>query len=102
MELFTLIAGKMIDYEEKGNDWGTLRSWLFVLTLSGSLIAWAMFMMSMIKAVPRVWDFGTVEFTPSKSVYSTHKPNIRTNEKMIAPLPEGISMEDQNLQKQAP
>lgn len=92
----------MIDYEERTN-WSTRRSWFLVFILSGSLIAWAMLiMMPFVKSVPRVWNFGSVESTPSKSIYSTNNPKIRTTEKMIAPLPEGISMEEQQLQKEEP
>ena len=41
----------MHDYEEH-KEWSTLGSWLFILLLSGGLIGWAMFMMSIIKDVP--------------------------------------------------
>lgn len=81
------------DYEEH-KEWSTLGSWLFVLLLSGGLIGWAMFMMSIIKDVPREWDYGTLPFTPAKSVYSTERPSGAPEGYMLEPLPEGISIEE--------
>ena len=81
------------DYEEH-KEWSTLGSWAFVLLLSGGLIGWAMFMMTVIKDVPREWDYGTVPFTPAKPVYSTERPAQTTTDYMLEPLPEGISMEE--------
>ena len=84
----------MHDYEEN-KEWSTLGSWLFIILLSGGLIGWAMFMMTVIKDVPRDWDYGSVPFTPAKSVYSTERHKKVPEGKMIQPLPEGISMEEQ-------
>lgn len=81
------------DYEEH-KEWSTLGSWLFVLLLSGGLIGWAMFMMSIIKDVPREWDYGTLPFTPAKSVYSTERHSDAPEGYMLEPLPEGISIEE--------
>ncbi len=83
----------MHDYEEH-KEWSTLGSWLFILLLSGGLIGWAMFMMSVIKDVPREWDYGTVPFTPASSVYSTERHEEAPDGYMLQPLPEGISMEE--------
>lgn len=83
----------MHDYEEH-KEWSTLGSWLFILLLSGGLIGWAMFMMSVIKDVPREWDYGTVPFTPAKSVYSTEVHEEKPEGYMLHPLPEGISIEE--------
>jgi len=43
----------------------------------------------MIPEVPRKWDFGTIPFTPSESIYSTHVPEKIPKGKMIEALPEG-------------
>ncbi len=84
----------MKGYEEY-KKWNTFWSWFFVFALSGSLLGWAMFMMTFIKDVPREWDFGNIEFTPAKSVYSTQNPDNETEENMIAPLPDGVSMDEE-------
>ncbi len=80
-------------YEEH-KEWSTLGSWLFIILLSGGLIGWAMFMMSVVKDVPREWDYGTVPFTPANSVYSTEVHDEQPEGLMIEPLPEGVSMEE--------
>ena len=87
----------MKDYEENSK-WSTRRSWIFVITLSGSLLAWAMIMMTFVKDVPRKWEFGNIEFTPAKSEYSTNNPDKKVKENVIAPLPDGVSMEEENNQ----
>ena len=83
----------MHKYEEH-RKWSTLGSWLFILLLSGGLIGWAMTMMSVIRDVPREWDYGTIPFTPGKTVYSTERPPATTEDYMMEPLPEGIPMEE--------
>lgn len=93
----------MKNYEENSK-WSTRRSWIFILLLSGSLLAWAMVMMTFVEDVPREWEFGNIEFTPAESVYSTKKPDKEVEENAIAPLPDGVSMEDakkQTEQKQS-
>ena len=84
-----------MSYEEN-TKWSTRKSWIVVFAISGSLLGWAMTMMTLVKTPPREWDFGTIEFTPAKSEYSTHKPEEKTGEKLVAPLPDGISMEEKN------
>ena len=88
----------MHDYEEY-HEWSKFKSWLFVCILSAGLIGWAMTMMTLVKDVPRKWDFDTVDFTPGKSVYSTTNPDHTVGEKMVHPLPEAISMEEKNAAK---
>ena len=83
----------MKKYEEY-QEWSTGKSWLLVIGISAFLLIMAMGLMFLIEDVPREWDFGNVEFTPGKSVYSTATPEGTTEEKMIAPLPEGISMQE--------
>lgn len=84
----------MKDYEENSR-WTTRRSWIFVITLSGSLLAWAMVMMTFVEDVPREWKFGNIEFTPAKSEYSTNNPDEKVEENVVAPLPDGVSMEEE-------
>jgi hypothetical protein len=83
----------MHKYEEH-RKWSTLGSWLFIVLLSGGLIGWAMTMKSVIRDVPREWDYGTVPFTPAKSVYSTEVPKEEPDGYMLEPLPEGIPIEE--------
>jgi len=85
----------MHEYEEY-HEWSTTRSWLFIFGLVFFLIVMMSSMMLLVKDVPREWDFGNIEFTPAKSKYSTANPEPRTSKKMIAPLPEGLSMEEEN------
>jgi len=85
----------MIKYEEHGK-WSKTASWLFIIFLSATLITWAMSLMFLIKAVPREWDYGNLEFTPAKSIYSTNYPVGEASGNMITPLPEGVSMEEAN------
>ncbi len=80
---------------EENKSWSKFKSWMFVLFLSASLLIWAMVMMTMVKDVPREWEFGTIEFTPGKSEYSTHNPGKKTLKNQIAPLPDGVSMEEE-------
>ncbi len=82
-----------MDYEEN-TKWSTRKSWFTVFAISFSLLAWAMTMMMLVKTVPREWDFGNIEFTPSKSEYSTQIPEEKTTGKLVEPLPDGISMEE--------
>lgn len=93
-----------MQYEEN-KKWSTFWSWAFIFMLSFSLIGWAMFMMTFVKDVPRKWDFGNVEFTPAKSVYSSVQSSSEAEEvdepekNLIAPLPDGVSMEEENKTK---
>lgn len=87
----------MKDYEEN-HTWSTFWSWFFILALSFGLISWAMTMMTLVEDVPREWDFGNREFTPAKSIYSTHNPENTTDSLMVHPLPDAVSMEE--LQKE--
>lgn len=86
---------------EENSKWSTFWSWAFVFTLSGSLIAWAMVMMTFVKDVPREWDFGNIEFTPAKSVYSSVQSSSKAEKvdeagvNLIAPLPDGVSMKEE-------
>jgi hypothetical protein len=82
----------MVDAEEH-HDWSTFKSWLFIIALSFSLFI-TMSVLMMIEEQPRQWDFGTIPFTPSESVYSTSVPKKNPEEKMIEPLPEGVSMKE--------
>lgn len=84
---------------EENSKWSTFKSWLVIFIISGSLLAWAMIMMTFVKDAPRKWDFGNIEFTPAKSVYSTNNDVQEAIEKMITPLPEGVSMEEDNTKK---
>ena len=84
----------MKNYEEY-NKWSTRRSWLFIILLSGSLLAWAIIMMTFVEDVPREWEFGNIEFTPAKSEYSTNNPDKKVEENVIEPLPDGVSMEEE-------
>lgn len=84
----------MKDYEEY-HEWSTGKSWLFIILQSSFLLVMASLMMFLIEDVPREWNFGNVEFTPAKSVYSTHNPEVETTEKMVTPLPEGVTMEEE-------
>ncbi len=84
-----------MQYEEN-TKWSTRKSWFVVFAISGTLLAWAMTMMTLVESVPREWEFGNIEFTPAKSEYSTHNPDAKTDENQIAPLPDGVSMEEQN------
>lgn len=77
----------MKDYEEY-HEWSRLGSWVFILAHSFFLIGWAMLLMTLVKDTPRQWDFGTVEFIPAKSIYSTHAPAETTDRNMVQPLPE--------------
>ena len=90
----------MKDYEEY-HEWSARRSWLFILLLSFGLIAWAMTMMTLVKDVPRAWDFGTQEFTPGKSIYSTGNPKRKTEEDQIHRLPEAVPLETIKQNKNA-
>ena len=72
---------------EEHHEWGTGKSWLFILGLSSSLFIFMEFLM-MIPEVPRQWDHGTLPFTPSESVYSTTDIRDSVIEKMIEPLPD--------------
>lgn len=82
------------EYEEY-HEWNFFWSWAFIVFLTGSLITICMVAMMMIMDLPREWDHGSLNFTPSASVYSSVKP-LKTEEKMIQPLPEGVSMENIN------
>ncbi len=84
-----------MNYEEN-TKWSMRKSWIVVFAISWSLLAWAMTMMTFVKTPPREWDFGTIEFTPAKSEYSTHNPDKKTDKKMIEPLPDGVSMEEKD------
>lgn len=88
----------MHGYEEH-KEWNTLWSWLFIILLSGGLIGWAMFMMTVVKDVEREWDYGSIPFTPAISVYSTEIHKEKPEERMIEPLPEGISIEESQNQQ---
>lgn len=87
----------MHEYEEF-HEWSPFWSWAFIAFLSGSLITICMVAMMMIKDVPRQWNFGDLDFTPSGSVYSLVKPGSVV-EKMVEPLPEGITMEEDRTGK---
>lgn len=83
----------MEKYEEH-KKWNTFWSWATVFAISGGLLTWATIMMVFVEQAPREWDFGNLEFTPAKSVYSTNNPDEKAGENMIEPLPDGISMEE--------
>lgn len=82
----------MHEYEEF-HEWSTGWSWAFIIFLSGSLITICMIVMVMVKDVPRKWDFGNLDFTPSASVYSLVRP-VYPDSTLILPLPEGRQMEE--------
>jgi hypothetical protein len=71
---------------EEHHEWGTGKSWLFILGLSALLFSF-MELLMMIPEVPRTWDHGTVPFTPSESIYSTNNPDNDSLQKMVEPLP---------------
>lgn len=83
----------MHTYEEY-HEWSTFWSWTFIAFLSGALITFCMIAMMMIPDVPRQWNFGTLDFTPSGSVYSMVRPGPAVEE-MVIPLPEGVTMEEE-------
>lgn len=84
-------------YEEY-HVWSTRWSWAFIILLSAALITVCMVAMMMIMDMQRDWDHGNLNFTPSASIYSTVKPEIAT-EKMIQPLPEGVTLEEEKSLK---
>ena len=90
---------------EENKKWSTFWSWAFIFALSGSLLGWAMIMMTFVKDVPREWEFGNVEFTPAESVYSSVQAAEKAEDakdadkNLIAPLPDGVSMEEENNTK---
>ncbi len=94
----------------------------FPVILSAGLLSWAMTLMMLIPDVPREWDFGNLEFTPAKSVYSSFDPGQKISDaekawlersslmersksgifpdnRMIYPLPEGEPMEKTEKEK---
>lgn len=84
---------------EEHKEWRPLISWLFIIGLSVSLFVVMMILM-LIMEKPREWDFGTIPFTPSESVYSSSNKQAPPEKKMIEPLPEGIPMKDSSIVKQ--
>lgn len=83
----------MHTYEEY-HEWSTFWSWAFIAFLSGALITICMVAMMMIPDVPRQWNFGGLDFTPSASEYSMVRPGPAVEE-MVIPLPEGVTMEEE-------
>jgi hypothetical protein len=82
----------MHEYEEF-HEWSTGWSWAFIIFLSGSLFTICMIVMALVMDVPRKWDYGNLDFTPSASEYSLVKP-VYNDSTMILPLPEGKTMEE--------
>ncbi len=78
---------------EEHHEWSTTFSWMFIIGLATSLFL-LMIVLMLIPEVPRHWDFGTVPFTPSESVYSTNNPEKYPEEKTRMQLPGEYIQED--------
>jgi hypothetical protein len=88
----------MKGYEEY-HEWSVFWSWSLIIGVALFLLSMGMTMMYTVKDVPREWDFGNIEFTPAKSVYSTATPPKETSKKMIHALPEGKAISKKEVKE---
>jgi hypothetical protein len=70
----------MFDFEEYKTSRKQIWGWMMVLAFSMLIIGWGVFIHIIVRDVPREWDFGTLEDTPSKSKYSTVEPPADAND----------------------
>ncbi len=61
------------EYEENSESSNNKMGWFLVLMFAAFILGWAMVMMTIIKDVPRKWDYEILPDAPSQSIYSTRE-----------------------------
>lgn len=70
----------------------TFWSWLILILLCLSILAWGFANYFLISTPKRDWDYGALPDTPAQSIYSTVEPSKSVNPpRQITPLPEADS-----------
>ncbi len=81
------------EYKVPPQFWG----WVILILFAAAIVSYGMWLMMTVPEAPRYWDHGERRDTPAESIYSTYEPfPIRTEKKIVPPLPEGKPLEPEN------
>ena len=62
-------------------------SWLLVVLLCLTILAWGYATYRMVPDTPRQWNLGNLPDVPGESIYSTAGPTTGPAQRQLAPLP---------------